>query len=259
MRTLRFATAARGAPLAARVSRQVDIELKGAHMTRRVDRQRERVRAHVITAFLRAVRCQLLAMAAAFLPLAAAAQNCGWSHIDHRINYDASGAWDPKTYRGVEALASVAQVGAALWLGAEQRLGRTAWQGIDSELLAAAGAAVGKRVFTRTRPSVEDNPCLWFQGGGHYSFPSEEPALMAGLVTPYMLEYGPEHPAVYGLVLLPLYVGAGRIKNQAHWQTDVLAGWAIGGAAGTYAHSRDVPLAVRVLPHGLTVGWRHSF
>ena len=36
--------------------------------------------------------------------------------------------------------------------------------------------------------------------------------------------------ATYALLaLLPLYVGAGRIKNQAHWQTDVLAGWAIGG------------------------------
>jgi membrane-associated phospholipid phosphatase len=30
------------------------------------------------------------------------------------------------------------------------------------------------------------------------------------------------------------------VKNQAHWQTDVLAGWAAGGLSGWYAHSREV-------------------
>ena len=49
--------------------------------------------------------------------------------------------------------------------------------------------------------------------------------MAAALVTPYVLEYGRDYPATYALLLLPLYVGAGRIKNQAHWQTDVVAGW----------------------------------
>ncbi len=157
------------------------------------------------------------------------------------------------------AVLTVAQVGGALWLGTDQRLGRTAWQGIDAQLLSAAGAELGKLVFTRTRPSQANNPCLWFQGSGNYSFPSGEAAVAAGLVTPYVLEYGKDLPAVYALLLLPIYVGEGRIKNQAHWQTDVLAAWAVGGAAGWYAHSRQVPLAVQVLPHSVTVGWKHSF
>jgi undecaprenyl-diphosphatase len=198
-------------------------------------------------------------LVAALLPHASRAQNCGWSHIDHRVAYDASGVWDPKAYRATEVALSVAQVAGALWYGADDRLGRTAWQGIDSELLSAAGAEVGKRVFTRTRPSEADNPCLWFQGSGNYSFPSGEAAVMAGLVTPYVLEYGQDHPTAYGLLLFPLYVGEGRIKNQAHWQTDVLAAWALGGAAGLYAHSRQVPLTVQVLPHAVSVGWKHSF
>ena len=74
------------------------------------------------------------------------------------------------------------------------------------------------------RPSHADNPCLWFQGGSNYSFPSGEASVAAALVTPYVLEYGREYPATYALLLLPLYVGAGRIKNQAHWQTDVAGG-----------------------------------
>jgi membrane-associated phospholipid phosphatase len=139
------------------------------------------------------------------------------------------------------------------------RLGRTAWQGIDSQLLATAGAEVGKLAFTRTRPGQGDNPCLWFQGSGNYSFPNGEAAVAAGLITPYVLGYGHDHPAVYGLLLLPLHVGEGRIRNQAHWQTDVLAALAVGGTAGWYAHSREVPLTVQVLPHAVSVGWKHSF
>jgi hypothetical protein len=97
------------------------------------------------------------------------------------------------------------------------------WQGIDSQIIGTVAASAGKYVFTRARPSADDNPCLWFQGGSSYSFPSGEAAFSAALVTPYIIEYGSDHPVTYALLLLPLYVGAGRIKNQAHWQTDVIA------------------------------------
>jgi hypothetical protein len=38
-----------------------------------------------------------------------------------------------------------------------------------------------------------------------------------------VFEYGSDSPASYALLLVPLYVGVGRVKNQAHWQTDVIA------------------------------------
>ena len=78
-------------------------------------------------------------------------------------------------------------------------------------------------------------------------------------MTPYLLEYGSEYPAAYALVLLPLYVGTGRVKNQAHWQNDVVAGWAVGGLSGWYAHERDVPLMIQFLPHGLEIGLKRQF
>jgi undecaprenyl-diphosphatase len=192
-------------------------------------------------------------------PLPATAQNCGWSRIDHRVTYDASGPWNPSVYRRIVGTLEIAQVGGALWLGAEDRIGKTLWRGIDAELIAEAAAAAGKAIFTRARPGDGDNPCLWFQGGSNYSFPSGEASVAAALVTPYVLEFGHDHPAAYALLLLPLYVGAARIKNQAHWQTDVLAGWAVGGLAGWYAHSRDVPILIELLPHGFQVGLRASF
>jgi undecaprenyl-diphosphatase len=187
------------------------------------------------------------------------AQNCGWSNIDHEVTYDASGGWNPNVYRGLVGALTVAEIGGAVWEGAESRFGKTMWQGIDSELISGVAATAGKYIFTRVRPSTQNNPCLWFQGGSNYSFPSGEASVAAGLVTPYILEYGSEYPATYLLVLVPIYVGAGRIKNQAHWQTDVLAGWAVGGLSGWYAHSRDVPILIELLPHGVAVGLHTQF
>ena len=205
------------------------------------------------------VRCLMMFAASATMAASAMAQNCGWSHIDHRVSYDASGAWNANVYRDVVIALSVAQIGGAAWEGADSRFGRTMWQGIDAELISAAAATAGKYIFTRVRPSNEDNPCLWFHGGSNYSFPSGEAAVAAGLVTPYVLEYGREYPAAYLLAVLPLYVGAGRIRNQAHWQTDVLAGWAVGGLSGWYAHSRDVPILIELLPHGVAIGFKKQF
>jgi len=73
------------------------------------------------------------------------------------------------------------------------------------------------------------------------------------------MEYAGDHPSAYGLLLLPLYVGVGRVKAQAHWQTDVLAGWAVGGLSGWFAHSRETPLLVQVLPHGMVIGLKTRF
>ena len=46
------------------------------------------------------------------------------------------------------------------------------------------------------------------------------------------LEYGHDNPAVYALELLPLYDAIARVKVQSHWQTDVLAGFALGAVTG---------------------------
>jgi undecaprenyl-diphosphatase len=196
-----------------------------------------------------------LAMAMASQP----AQGCGLSHIDHQIGLDESGIWNPNAYRGLVVALSAAQVGGAVWEGAESRFGKTMWQGIDAEIGSGLIAEAGKYIFTRARPDQGNDPCLWFQGSSHYSFPSGEASVAAGLVTPYILEYGADHPVTYALLLVPLYVGVGRLKNQAHWQTDVLAGWAVGGLSGWYAHSRETPVLISILPHGVAVGLHRQF
>jgi len=205
------------------------------------------------------IRLLVLGTVAAVNAAPASAQDCGLSRVDHLVSYDASGAWNPNVYRGIVGALTVGEIGGAIWEGSESRFGKTMWQGIDSEIISGAAATVGKYAFGRVRPATENNPCLWFQGGSSRSFPSGEAAVAAGLVTPYILEYGGEYPATYLLALLPVYVGAGRIKNQAHWQTDVLAGWAVGGLSGWYAHSRDTPIMIELLPHGFQVGYKTQF
>ena len=203
----------------------------------------------------------LLALwAAAIEPsLALASGSCFWSVIDHKWNKDTSGIWNPTTYRTLMDGLTVAQIGAAVWEGSESRFGRASWQGMDAGLLTAGSVEVMKRAFSRVRPADTDDPRLFFAHGSNHSFPSGEAAQAAALVAPYILEYGADHPATYSLLLLPIYVGAARIKDQAHWQSDVLAGWAVGGLWGWYAHSRDTPLLVQVLPGGVFIGIKARF
>ena len=194
----------------------------------------------------------------ALLPAAASA-GCFWSHVDHVPSFSNSGAWNPNVYRGITDTAAVLDVAGALWEGSDSRLGRTMWQSADAMAISSVAAEAGKHIFTRARPSEGDDPCLWFQGGSHYSFPGGEAAFSASLVTPFVLEYGHDTPAAYALLLLPAYVGAARTKNHAHWPTDVVAGWAIGGGIAWWDHRRETPFFVSILPRGITVGLHKDF
>ena len=61
--------------------------------------------------------------------------------------------------------------------------------------------------------------------------------------------------AVYALELLPVYDAIGRLKQQAHWQTDVIAGFALGSGMGWLMHNRtQSPIILSVMPHAIYVG-----
>ena len=179
--------------------------------------------------------------------------------LDHRVGFDQSGIWNRNVQKGLEYGLVAAELGGALWEGGQTELGRTFWQSIDASAIGAVTTEAMKHVFTRARPTQTSDPNRWFQGGGHYSFPSGEVTTVTSIVTPFMLEYGPKYPATYALAALPLYDGIARIKSQAHWQTDILASWAIGVGLAYYAHSREHPLILGVLPHGFEIGIRRSF
>ena len=174
--------------------------------------------------------------------------------IDHRLAYDNSGIWKRSNQTGLLGLMAGTELIGGLWEGAETRLGKTYWQSIDATLIGGVSATALKAGFSRSRPSQSESPDQWFQGSGHYSFPSGEVTVTSAIVTPFVLEYGNEHPGVWALEALPAYDAIGRMKVQAHWQTDVLTGFALGTASGYYAHTLQSPFLVSVLPHGFMVG-----
>ena len=179
--------------------------------------------------------------------------------IDHKLAYGNSGIFKRSVQQNLLTLMVVGEVGGALWEGEDTRLGRTLWQSVDSTLLASASAAAMKAVFTRSRPTQTNDPNQFFQGSGHYSFPSGEVAAMSAIVTPLVLEYRQGTPWAYALEALPVYDAIARMKVQAHWQTDVLAGFAIGTLSGWYAHSRDRSFTLQLLPGGFAVGLSKRF
>jgi undecaprenyl-diphosphatase len=189
----------------------------------------------------------------------AATRVCVAGGIDHVVTYDNSGIWNRNAQQALLYTLVGGEIVGALWEGGESRLGKTFWQSIDSSAIGAVSSEALKHIFSRARPDQSSDPDRWFQGHGHYSFPSGEVTTVSAIVTPFVLEYGHDYPGVYALELLPVYDAIARVKVQAHWQTDVLAGFALGTLTGYYAHARDIPLILGVLPKGFTVGIRKSF
>ncbi|HET7649256.1 MAG TPA: phosphatase PAP2 family protein [Gammaproteobacteria bacterium] len=177
--------------------------------------------------------------------------------IDHRLPYDDSGIWARHNQLLLQDGVILTELGGALWLGGKSRLGNTFWRSLDSSAFAALTVQGMKYAFGRERPSQTDNPNQWFKNG--QSFPSGEVALQASFITPFIMEYRHDHPWVWGLELLPAYDGVARMKVHGHWQTDVLAGWAVGTLWGVYAHDRKTPFFLSVMPHGIMVGLHTSF
>jgi undecaprenyl-diphosphatase len=179
--------------------------------------------------------------------------------IDHELALDQGGIWARRNQIALELGVVAFEVAGAVWLGDDDEYGHTLWQTLDSSTVSALGATGLKFVFSRARPNSGRGPNSWFQGKGNQSFPSGEVTLQASFVTPIIINYAARDPWVWALEGLPLYDGIARMKSQAHWQTDVLAAWAIGTAAGYWATQRQMPITVQVLPRGFSVGYRRQF
>jgi undecaprenyl-diphosphatase len=148
----------------------------------------------------------------------------------------------------------------ALYEGNESRLGRTAWQSLDSMAVTAVLAQVGKYTFSRERPTETPDAGMFFQGKGHLSFPSGEVANVAAAFTPFVLEYGREYPAVTVAAAATLiYDAEARMKARAHWQTDVIAGAMLGGGIGYLMHQREESLILAPFGKGVFVGFKKRF
>ena len=178
--------------------------------------------------------------------------------IDYELGKGDTGIFNRNAQLGLE-YGSVAFITAgALFLGNDNQLGHTFWQSADSAVLAGLSAQVLKYVFRRARPIQGEGANAWFQGHDQ-SFPSGEETLQAAWVAPFILDNYRQHPWIWSLELLPIYDGYARMKSQAHWQSDIIAGWLLGSGFGYWAAHRQVPLLVEILPGGVSVGFYKRF
>jgi hypothetical protein len=180
--------------------------------------------------------------------------------IDHRVNRDESGIWARSNQKSLAYGVIVTGLVGGMWYGRDSELGRTFWQSVDAMAISGLGAQALKFTFGRKRPTQTSDPDDWFNGRNHQSFPSGEVTLQAAFVTPIIARYSSEQPWVWALEALPAYVAVARVKSQAHWQSDVLAGWALGSAVGYWTAKRSgSPFSVQILPNAVTIGWRRDF
>ena len=141
--------------------------------------------------------------------------------------------------------------------------GRRCGKASIQEIIAGVAARrPGSVFFTRTRPSKREQslPVVsrWIPT---IAFRAARPRWLQALVTPYVLEYGSRRTsATY----------AADSSSHSMWASDesrirrtgrpmLLAGWAVGGLSGWFAHSRDVPLTIQLLPHGAAIGLSKRF
>lgn len=182
-----------------------------------------------------------------------------YAGIDHELALDQNGIWARNYQTGIEYGAIAAEVVGSLWLGNDDKLGHTFWQTIDSSTIAGLAAAVLKDTVGRPRPYQDADPNAWFKGSHYQSFPSGEVTLQASFVTPFIVNYAKENPWIWSLEALPIYDAVARLKSRAHWQTDVIAAWALGTGVGYWSTTRATPLSVQILPGGLSVGFYRRF
>ncbi len=183
----------------------------------------------------------------------------GFFGIDHRVALDQHGLWGRNYQTGLEYGVLAVEFTGSLWLGDADELGHVFWQTLDSTAISAVSAQLLKYAFSRARPDQGNDPNKWFKGRCCDSFPSGEVTLQASFVTPFIAHYARDNPWIWGLELLPAYDALARLKSQEHWQSDVIAGWALGSAIGYWSSTRTTPLSVQILPGGLSVGFSKRF
>ena len=83
----------------------------------------------------------------------------GWAHagggplgIDHEWSLDTSGIWAHRYQTGLEVGVVAIEVGGALWLGNDDRLGHTFWQTVDASAISAIRSAPFWLVKRETMP-----------------------------------------------------------------------------------------------------------
>jgi len=144
----------------------------------------------------------------------------------------------------------------ALVTGNQTRFGKTVFQSIDALLISTVATSTLKMAFGRVRPRAQGEyggGDTWFEFGNK-SFPSGHVASVASMVTPFILEYQDDYPMIHLLWALPIHQMIGRYNANAHYKTDVAAGFAIGVLSGWVSTKIGIPILLKLTDDGVYTG-----
>jgi len=175
--------------------------------------------------------------------------------LDQKVKKDDSAFWE--AHYNVPKYSVYAILAVSLFEGTDSRLGRTSFKSLDAGLISQVITEGLKKASGRLRPRYTDSSNEWREGGD--SFPSGHVSGMTALVTPYVLEYQDDQPWIHLLWALPAYQMGGRVKDQAHWQSDVLTAALVGFGSGYITHNYDFPILLYFSEGNTMIGFKNRF
>jgi membrane-associated phospholipid phosphatase len=137
-------------------------------------------------------------------------------------------------------VAVVAATGTYAWLADDHDGRQEAWTMFEAGTLSTVTTYALKYAIAREGPDQTSSPNQWFKGGGR-SFPSEH-ASAAFAVGTVLAESGNDEYRWlrrllgYGLGVATSYE---RLRHNAHWLSDTVAGAALGAATANFAMKRN--------------------
>jgi undecaprenyl-diphosphatase len=175
--------------------------------------------------------------------------------IDHKVQKDESLFW--ASHYNIPKYTFIANIALASYEGSDNRLGKTAWKSLDAGIISQIITEGFKRGTGRLRPRESDSSNSWNEDGK--SFVSGHVSGMTAIVTPYILEYKEDYPLIYLLWFLPIHQMIGRVKAQAHWQSDVIGGAIVGYTSGYLSYNMKTPMLLYFSKDKAYVGLKYSF
>lgn len=175
--------------------------------------------------------------------------------FDYKVALDDGGFWGE--HYNIPRYSFYLTLGIAAWEGSDSKLGEASWQAIDAGIMSQLVTEVYKVNAARDRPREDTGSNAWNADGK--SFVSGHVSGMTAVITPYILQYKDENPWVHLLWSLPAYQMVGRVKANAHWQTDVIGGAIVGFASGYWAHHLDYPFTLYFVDDNVVFGFSSKF
>ena len=162
-------------------------------------------------------------------------------------------------HENIPTIAITSVLLAGLVEGNESRFGKTVWKSIDSLAIGGVITQVGKYSFGRVRPYQETEELKGWFNPGHHSFPSGHTSSITSIVTPFIFEYAEDEPLIHLLWLLPAQQMFGRVNDERHHVTDVIAGFGVGLLSGWIASDLETPLTLSWKKDGIYAGLNWEF